>query len=113
MSDTNAYVITTPLETADEVPDATPPPPRPRTRWAAIVWGLVVTAIAGAALYIRADSARSTEFATWVSGLTPLSLGLLAILAVGLFVLIVALLSVVKREQIKRRVRELEGPPVG
>jgi peptidoglycan biosynthesis protein MviN/MurJ (putative lipid II flippase) len=113
MSDTNAYVITTPLETVDDVPDAPVPDPRPRIRWPAIVWGLIVTTVTATALYVRADVARSTDFATWINGLTPVSIGLLAILAVGLFVLIVALLSVVKREQIKRRALELQGPPIG
>jgi hypothetical protein len=100
MSDTTTTVI--------ETPDATVPEPRPRIRVGAIVWGVLVTAIAASALYIRADISRSTEFATWLGGLTPVSIGLLAILAVGLFVLIVALLSVVKRAQTRGG-----HPPVG
>ena len=121
MSDTSEYVITQPVETSvlgtkDPATDVTPPAPRPRVRWGAIVWGLVVTAITVTALTIRLDESRSFDFAYWVGGLTPVSLGLIAILVIGLFVLIVALLSVVKGAQVRRRARELElweHPPVG
>jgi len=121
VTDTSKYVIATPVETSvldteERSTDVTPPAPRPRVRWGAIVWGLVVTAITVTALTIRLDESRSFDFAHWVGGLTFMSLGLIMILVVGLFVLIVALLSVVKRAQVRRRARELElwaHQPVG
>ena len=94
------------------VPDATaatpPSAPRPRLRVGAIVWGLIVTVIAATSLYVATNPPVRADVADWIGGLTPVSLGLIAILALGAIVLVASLVSVVKRAQLRRG-----GQPVG
>jgi len=97
-----------------QVPDApaatspSPSVPRPRLRVGAIVWGLIVTAVASTSLYVAANPPVRAELADWIGGLTPVSLGLIAILALGAIVLVASLVSVIMRAQLRRG-----GQPVG
>ncbi|WP_431279465.1 hypothetical protein [Leifsonia poae] len=76
---------------------------RPHVRWGGIVWGAILVAIAGFVLFIVSSHERQAAFDSWVAGLTPGGFWTLAVIAVGVFILILALLAVVRSAQRKRR----------
>jgi hypothetical protein len=78
-------------------------PGRPHVRWGGVVWGALLVAIAGFVLFTVSSRARQSAFETWVAGLTPGVGWTLAVVAVGVFILILALLAVVRSAQRNRR----------
>jgi hypothetical protein len=73
--------------------------PKPRVRAGAIAWGLVVMAIAVSVL-VTVSSADSRElFADWVGRITPAGFAIGAVLAVGAFILLLAVLAIIRRVQ--------------
>lgn len=74
-------------------------PLRPRTRWAAIVWGLVMAAIAATALWIVASTERRNGFADWILTLSPPSIAAYAVLLVGGLALVAGLVGLARRLQ--------------
>lgn len=72
----------------------------PRTRWAAIVWGLLFAAVAATSLWLIADDERRSGVADWALTLTPVTISTLMILTIGVLVLVTgasALLRTVQR----------------
>jgi hypothetical protein len=82
-----------------QVPDTAARPARPRTRWGAVVWGLIVTATAAFILFIGSDAGQRSGFSIWLGGLTPVSIGLIVVLGAGIAIMLIALLAVVRRAQ--------------
>lgn len=72
---------------------------RPPIRWAAIVWGTIVAAIAVAVLTVLGSNVRRQAFADWLGGLGVGGFVMLGILAVGIFILILAALALIRRAQ--------------
>jgi hypothetical protein len=103
---TAATTVTTPA-TATATTAATAavsaPPSRPHVRWGGVVWGALLVAIAGFVLFTVSSRARQSAFESWVAGLTPGAGWTLAVVAVGVFILILALLAVVRSAQRGRR----------
>ena len=75
---------------------------RPRTRWAAIVWGLIIAAIAATTLAIVGSPARRLALSDWASTLTPGAFWILSVLVVGVFILLLAVLALIRRAQRRR-----------
>ncbi|WP_311258985.1 hypothetical protein [Microbacterium sp. WCS2018Hpa-9] len=78
----------------------------PRTRWAAIVWGLLFAAVAATSLWLIADDDRRSGIADWALTLTPVTISTLMILTIGVLVLVTgasALLRTVQRRAVQRR----------
>lgn len=78
----------------------------PRTRWAAIVWGLLFAAVAATSLWLIADDDRRAGIADWALSLTPVTVSTLMILTIGVLVLVTgasALLRTVQRRTVQRR----------
>ena len=71
----------------------------PRTRWAAIVWGLVFAALASGALYVVLSPQHRLELIEWVTGLQPTTLALYGALAIGVIVLLFGLVGLLRRAQ--------------
>ena len=71
----------------------------PRIRWAGIVWGLVLAAIAAVALWILLDPARQAELTSWLVGLNPATAIAVAVLLLGLFALITGIVGIARRAQ--------------
>ena len=67
------------------------------------MWGAILVAIAGFVLFTVSSPARQAAFDSWVAGLTPGAAWTLAVVAVGVFILILALLAVVRSAQRNRR----------
>lgn len=89
---------------ADTLATATerPHPPgalAPRTRWAAIIWGAALAAIAGFALWITMSPARRTAFAEWMVGLSPAAAAAYLVLAIGAVVLVAGVVGITRRAQ--------------
>ncbi|MFF1877177.1 hypothetical protein [Leifsonia sp. NPDC058230] len=76
---------------------------RPHVRWGGVVWGAILVAIAGFVLYTVSSPDRKLAFESWVEALTPGAAWTLAVVAVGVFILILALLAVVRSAQRNRR----------
>lgn len=73
--------------------------PRPRTRWAGIVWGLVLAAIAAAGVWLLTDPARQAVATAWMLSLTPAAAVAYAVLAVGAFALVAGIVGLARRAQ--------------
>lgn len=73
--------------------------PRPRIRWGAIVWGLIVSSVAIITLAVIRTGAGRESFALWLTGLTPGGIWLIAVLVLGSILLLLGLLSALRRLQ--------------
>jgi hypothetical protein len=71
----------------------------PRIRWAGIVWGLVLAAIAAVALWVLLDPARQSALAEWLVGLNPATAIAIAVLILGMFALITGVVGIARRVQ--------------
>ena len=71
----------------------------PRVRWAGIVWGLVLAAIAAVALWILLDPARQAALTSWLVDLNPATAIAIAVLLLGLFALITGIVGIARRAQ--------------
>jgi hypothetical protein len=79
--------------------NTTPLQVRPRIRFGAIAWGLIVCGIAGWVLSTLLTPGARTEFADWVLALTPAGLVIIAVLVTGGLVLLLGLLGLARRAQ--------------
>jgi hypothetical protein len=93
------------VESTPSSSGADPRRPRPRVRSGAIVWGLLVSSFAVLVLAIVTSPANAAAFSDWASRLGVGGAILLGVIALGAFILIMALLSVIRREQRKRAAR--------
>jgi hypothetical protein len=73
--------------------------PRPRIRFGAIAWGLLVCALAAATFWIATDDSRRNAFGNWITGLTPGTFGLLVMLIIGGLLLLWGGLAAIRRSQ--------------
>ncbi|WP_233279130.1 hypothetical protein [Microterricola pindariensis] len=71
----------------------------PRIRWAAIVWGLLFAAIAAGTLLTLLSPERRDAFAAWAVSLSPTTVTLYGLLAVGALVLVLGLVGLLRRAQ--------------
>ena len=72
---------------------------RPRIRWGAIVWGLIVCAIAAATLQVTRVAESREGFTLWLTRLTPGGIWLIVVLVTGGILLLLGLLAAVRRAQ--------------
>ncbi len=73
--------------------------PRPRIRAGAIVWGVLLCAIAGLTLWAQSDPTREARFTDWVLRLPQGAAGLLALLVLGALLLLWGALAAIRRAQ--------------
>lgn len=76
---------------------ATHPLPRPRVRWAGIIWGLVFAASAVTLLWVLADPERRDAVGAWWTSLTPAGFALTALLVAGGLLLVGGLAGLARR----------------
>ena len=81
----------------------TEPYDRPRTRWAAIVWGLIIAGIAATTLAIVGSPERRLAVSDWAATVTPGAFWILSLLVVGVLILVLAVLALTRRAQGGRR----------
>lgn len=105
----------TPTERFDTTPSSHPTPapaadagryaaalegvPRPRVRSGAIAWGLIVLAFSALMLTLTTVPGNAVAFANWVTSLTPGTITVIVVVAVGAFILLLAVLSAIRRAQ--------------
>lgn len=77
----------------------------PRTRWAAIIWGVVFAVIAAGALTLVVYPANRDDFADWLFALAPTTMLLLLALTVGTLLLLLGLIGLLRRSQRARAQR--------
>lgn len=84
-----------------EVPEAAAPiaAAPPRTRWAAIIWGIVFAVIAVSMIGLLIDDGRSAGVSDWILSLTPASITAMVLLALGGIVLICGAIGLIRRAQ--------------
>jgi len=82
-------------------PDPPDPAPlgRPRTRWAAIIWGLVLGGIAAGTLRVLLDPELREGLTDWILGLSPLAIVSYTILVLGGLLLVAGLAGLAGRAQ--------------
>jgi uncharacterized integral membrane protein len=69
----------------------------PRIRWAGIVWGLIVSAIAVVVLTVTGSASGRTAFLDWATTLTAGTVWLLVVLVAGALLLVLGLLALLRR----------------
>jgi len=94
-----------PLETPTSPATATEDPaeatlPRPRTRWAAIVWGLVFATIAVGGVWLTAAPPRLDAALAWIGDLDAGGAVAYGLLAVGALLLVGGLVGLLRRAQV-------------
>lgn len=72
---------------------------RARTRWAGIVWGVVLATLAIGGVWLASGEARIDDLVVWVSGLSPTTAIGLGVLAVGALILVTGLVGLLRRAQ--------------
>lgn len=75
------------------------PGPRPRTRWAGIVWGIALATLASAGVWLASGPRRLDDLSTWVGDLSPAAAVGYGVLAVGALLLITGLVGLLRRAQ--------------
>lgn len=85
---------------SDETMTTTDAAGTPRTRWAAILWGAVLAAIAGGALWVMLSPDGPQRFTDWLVALTPLSVGAYAVVALGGLLLVAGIAGLARRAQV-------------
>ncbi|PRB10622.1 hypothetical protein [Microbacterium sp. MYb62] len=96
-------------------PTATEPTTAPRTRWAAIIWGLLFAAIAALALGQLADATRRETIADALLTTTPTTITAIILLTAGVLLLVGGAAGLIRRAQRKLAAasddgREVPGP---
>ena len=81
-----------------EAPTTASAPP-PRTRWAAIVWGLCFAAIAWFGIWMLSDRERHDSVTDWLASLNPGTITAFALLTLGALVLISGLVGLIRHAQ--------------
>ncbi len=76
-----------------------PTPSGPRTRWAGIVWGLALAAVAAAGVWLASGAGRADELVAWARTLTVATGIGYGVLALGALVLITGLVGLLRRAQ--------------
>lgn len=91
--------VTQPAE--ESRPEVTAPtaPHAPRTRWAAIVWGLVFTALAAAGIVLTANAENFDGLLSWIAGMDAATAIGYGVLTVGILVLVVGVVGLLRRAQ--------------
>ncbi|WEK60819.1 MAG: hypothetical protein P0Y60_16195 [Candidatus Microbacterium colombiense] len=79
--------------------DISADPTPPRTRGAAIIWGLLFAAIAAYGLWTVSDDTRRDGIADWVTTLTPTTVVSLLLLAVGVLILVGGAVGLIRHAQ--------------
>lgn len=72
---------------------------KPRVRSGAIAWGLIVLGIAISVLVTVSSPASRRGFAEWLGDLTPGSVAIIGVLALGVLILLLAALALIRRAQ--------------
>lgn len=92
-----------PIETAivseASDPSSSSATPGPRTRWAGIVWGLVLGTLAAAGIWLASGEGRIDDLVAWTQTLTPAMVVGYAVLAIGALVLVLGLVGLLRRAQ--------------
>ncbi|WP_431802011.1 hypothetical protein [Microbacterium sp. bgisy203] len=90
-SDTAASGATTPSDGR--------PALRARTRWAGIVWGLVLAAMAIGGVWLASGEARIDDLVAWIAALSPATAIGLGVLTLGALILVTGLVGLLRRAQ--------------
>ena len=98
-TDLTTELFDTPTAAQPAHPAGTAPLPRPRIRVGAIVWGVLLCAIAALTLWVTTDSSRARAFSDWFTGLPDGAAGLLLLLVVGALLLLWGALAAIRRSQ--------------
>jgi hypothetical protein len=83
--------------------------PRPRIRTGAVVWGLIVTAVGLGSLALLTSDERRQAVADWVLSLTPFGFFVVGIAALGAFIMVIAIVVLIRGAQRARIERELDA----
>lgn len=71
--------------------------PRPRSRWGAVVWGLITVLVALETLMIVGDPSRRAGFVRWWADLGVGGVVVVLVLAAGAFILLQGVLALLRR----------------
>lgn len=105
MSTNDLTALITASEPASEPSAAigTQPAPAPalraRTRWAGIVWGLVLAGLAWAGIWLASAPDRVDELVTWLRGIDTATAVAYGLLALGALVLVTGVVGLLRRAQ--------------
>lgn len=103
MSTDDLTALITPVAPASdsdsEAATETAPPLRARIRWAGIVWGLVLAAVAWAGIWLTSAPDRVDELSAWLRGIDTVTAVAYGLLALGALALVTGLVGLLRRAQ--------------
>lgn len=104
-------MTTTTTTTTETIPTtgATSVIPRPRIRTGAVVWGLIVTAVGVGALALLTSEERRQAVVDWVLSLTPFGFAIVGIAILGAFIMVIAIVVLIRGAQRSREERDREA----
>lgn len=88
-------------------------PAGPRIRWAAIIWGIALAAVAGLALWITVDADRRAAVEDWMLALSPAAATAYFVLAIGAVALVAGIVGITRRAQRSLDDRRATDPTAG
>ena len=91
--------IPTPATAVQSTLSPEQPGRKPRIRAGAIAWGIIVSAASIAVLLIVTSPERRGSFVDWLTSLNVASISLLSVLALGVVILLITLLSGIRKAQ--------------
>ncbi|WP_428902893.1 hypothetical protein [Microbacterium sp. YY-03] len=71
----------------------------PRTRWAGIIWGLVLACMAGTGIWFLVSGFGVEGLTPWVMTFTPFTLGIYVVLVIAALAVITAVVVLVRHAQ--------------
>ncbi|WP_228484545.1 hypothetical protein [Microbacterium cremeum] len=83
----------------EAAPAGGPATARPRTRWAAIIWGAAFAAVAAVTLWVTVSPDRRTALADWTLSLSPAAVVAYVVLVLGAIALVAGVVGIVRRGQ--------------
>ena len=89
------------IDTTDATAPAAEQLPRPRIRTGAVIWGLLLTALGAWVLWIASTPARRADALEAVLTMTAFGWTVLAVVAVGALLTLLALAAVIRRFQVR------------
>lgn len=78
---------------------------RPRIRWAGIVWGIVLAAVAAVAVWFTTGDGPVERLGQWAQDVEPVTLIAGGLLAIGALVLLTGIVGLARRAQTRADIR--------
>lgn len=98
---TDAAIVDAEVSAPSNLPDSPPATIalRARIRWAGIVWGLVLAAVAAAGIQLASAPGRTDDLVAWAQEIAPATAIGYGVVAIGVLLLVTGVVGLLRRAQ--------------